>query len=276
MHEGGWPCDGEDAHLSGDSKTGEASGAATAAVVADTIRALVETGGLKAGDRIGAERELAERLGVTRWLVRRALDQLEQEELILRTHGRSGGVFVAHPKVVRDLEHLTGLPQYLQAQGLESGTTVLGTRVVAPDVRQREVLELTPEDWVFQVDRLRFADGIPLNLETVWLRADLFPGLLDRSLVGSLYELVENDYGIVRGDARETITAVGATREQAAPLKVVTGTPLLAVVRVARTADGQPFETSQEFYRADRVEIAVDAHSDTGERRLIRTPPTHG
>ncbi|MFT4009868.1 MAG: GntR family transcriptional regulator, partial [Nocardioidaceae bacterium] len=176
---------------------------------------------------------------------------------------------IAPEKVVRDLSDLVGLPQYLRAQGIEAGTTVLGTRVIMAGDELAGEMQIGPEAWIFVIERLRLANGLPFSLETVRFPAELFPGLLDQSLVGSLYELLESDYQIQRGEAIETITAVAAERAQAAALQVAIGTPLLAVRRTATLTDGRIFEYSHEVYRADHIAITVHAPGSDAARRHL-------
>ncbi len=241
-----------------------------AAAVAALIREIPDQEGLHPGDRIGAERDLAERFGVGRWIVRRALEQLESEGVVLRTtNGRSGGVFVAPAKVVRDLDEFVGLPAYVRAQGMVAGATVLGTQTVPAGDELAERMGVAPDAWLFRIDRLRSADELPLSLETAWLPAELFPGLLNESLVGSVYDLIESKYGIERGEAVETITATTAARQQASVLQVHVGTPLLVVDRVARTVEGAVFEYSRDLYRAERVAIIVHTTGKEGARHTV-------
>lgn len=237
--------------------------------VAALIRDIPDREGLRPGDRLGAERDLAERFGVGRWIVRRALEQLEAEGMVLRTtNGRSGGVFVAPAKVTRNLDEFVGLPTYVQAQGMVAGTIVLGTQTVPADDMLSEKMSVALDTWLYRIDRLRLADELPLSLETAWLPTDAFPGLLNESLVGSIYDLLESKYAMERGEAVETITATAATRQQAAALQLHVGAPLLAVDRVGRTIEGTVFEYSRDLYRAERVAILVHT---TGKERAERT-----
>lgn len=221
-----------------------------------TIRSIITERSLQPGERLGAERELSDNLGVSRWAIRKALEQLESNNEILRTHGRSGGIFVAPKKLLRT-SPVVGLPQYLRAQGVESGSTVLGTRVGRPDDEAANQLSLESDAWVFHIDRLRLADGLPLALETARFPCDLFPGLLEQPLKGSLYELLETEYNVHRGIAVETITATAASREVAGLLQVSVGAPLISITRTTCLDSGRPFEYSNELYRADRTSITV-------------------
>src|SRR3954454_25124503 len=148
------------------------------------------------GERVGAERELAERMGVSRSTIRAALADLERNGVIRRTRGRGGGIFVAERKVEPDLTTLAGLPAYLRRGGFQSDARVLSTATVEADSDAREALSLAAAALVLEVVRVRLADGEPLSLERALFPAERFPGLLDRSLGGSLYELLQAHYDL--------------------------------------------------------------------------------
>ncbi|MDX6526825.1 MAG: GntR family transcriptional regulator, partial [Gaiellales bacterium] len=95
-------------------------------------------GALLAGERLGAERDMAERYGVSRSTLRAALDALESVGAVRRVPGRSGGTFVAERKVERDLTSLASLPSYLRRQGFESGARVLSTTTAEADAETAE------------------------------------------------------------------------------------------------------------------------------------------
>lgn len=95
---------------------------ATAESVRQRIISMVERGALKPGDRLGAERDLAEHLGVSRSTLRQALASLEASGVVRRVPGRSGGIFVAPDKVDRDLSRIVGVPTLLRDQGFTAGS----------------------------------------------------------------------------------------------------------------------------------------------------------
>jgi GntR family transcriptional regulator len=104
---------------------------------------------------------------------------------------------------------------------------------------------------------VRLGDERPISLERARFPADRFPGLLDRSLSGSLYELLETGYGLRPGEAEERVEVVGATAAEARVLEVRAGAPLVAIARTAWSEDGRAFERSNDLFRADRVRIVV-------------------
>jgi len=226
-----------------------------AAALRDRLLAEIAAGKPPPGERLGAERELAARLGVSRSTLRAVLDSLEEAGVVHRVRGRSGGIFVSQRRVERDLSSLTGLPAYLRRQGFQPGARVLSTGIVAADEDTAAALALDEGELVLEVLRLRLADEQPVSLERAHFPADRFPGLLDRSLAGSIYDLLEADYGLRVGEAEERIEVVGATTADARTLEMRPGAPLISIVRSAWTAEGRPFEHSRDLFRADRVRI---------------------
>ena len=221
------------------------------------------------GERLGAERELAERLGVSRSTIRAALADLERSGVVRRGRGRGGGIFVAERKVERDLTSLAGLPAYLRRQGFQSDARVLSTATVEADGETAAALGLSERALVLEVVRVRLADGDPISLERALFPAARFPDLLDRSLGGSLYELLTTQYGLVPGEAEERIEVVAAGTAEARLLGLRRGAPLLAVARTAWDADGRAFERSHDLFRADRARIVVRARAAAAAATLV-------
>jgi GntR family transcriptional regulator len=221
------------------------------------------------GERLGAERELAERLGVSRSTIRAALADLERSGVVRRARGRAGGIFVAERKVERDLTSLAGLPAYLRRQGFQSDARVLSTATIEADAETAEALGLAAPAPVLEIVRVRLADGEPISLERALFPAERFPDLLDRALGGSLYELLETHYGLVPGEAEERIEVVGAGTAEAKLLGLRRGAPLLAVARTAWDADGRAFERSHDLFRGDRARIVVRARSSPSAPTLV-------
>jgi GntR family transcriptional regulator len=228
-----------------------------AAALRDRLLGDVTEGRVAPGERLGAERELAARLGVSRSTLRAALDALESAGAVHRVRGRSGGIFVSQRRVERDLSSLTGLPAYLRRQGFQSGARVLSTGTRVADTETATALGLNEGELVLEVIRVRLADEQPVSLERARFPAERFPGLLDRSLAGSIYDLLETEYGLRVGEAEERIEVIGAAAADARTLEVRPGAPLISISRTAWTAEGWAFEHSRDLFRADRVRIVA-------------------
>ncbi|MDQ1641921.1 MAG: GntR family transcriptional regulator [Actinomycetota bacterium] len=217
----------------------------------------ISRGQLRPGERLGAERDLARALGVSRSTVRQALAALEESGVVRRVPGRGGGTFVRQQKLERDLSHVVGVPALLRQQGMTAGSQIVSTGLEAADEDTAVALGLAPQSYVFDLVRIRLADGTPISLEHVRLPAHLFPGLLDLPLGGSLYELLQEQYGTVPGESVEHIEVVSAGEDEGSILSVEPGAALLSITRTTKGADGTAFEYSHDLFRADRTLITV-------------------
>lgn len=208
-----------------------------AAIIARIEQAIAD-GELRPGDRLPAERALAEEHGVSRMTVRQALQTLESRGLLRRAIGRNGGSFVARPKVERDLATFSGLSEQLARQGVAAGARVVS------------VGELDGE---IEIVRVRLADREPFALERSRFPSR-FRELLRGDLTGSLYELL-GDEAPVR--AVERIEPVLADEDVAAAMNVDVGIPMLLVDRVAYDDAGEIVETARDVFRGDRTRIVA-------------------
>jgi GntR family transcriptional regulator len=217
----------------------------------------IQHGLLRPGERLGAERDLATKLGVSRSTMRQALGALETAGAVRRVPGRGGGTFVRSQKVERDLSRVVGVPALLRAQGMTSGSRIINTAITETDEETASALGLGRGSYVIDVVRIRLADGLPLSLEHVRLPAERFPQLLDLPLGGSLYDLLEEHYETVPGEAEEHIEVAVASQDEASILGTDPGAPLLSITRTTKDTEGAVFEYSHDLFRADRTVISV-------------------
>jgi GntR family transcriptional regulator len=226
---------------------------------------LISSGTLRPGDRLGTERELAARLSVSRSTLRQVLAVLAESGIVRRVPGRSGGTFVAHAKVDRDLSVIVGLPEYLRRQGFVAGTQVLSATMSGADDIAANSLAVPTGSLLIDIVRIRLADGIPISLERVQLPAEIFPGLLELPLGGSIYDLLDTHYGITPDEVVEHLEVAEASPDEAALLGVHVRAPLLAITRTSATSAGVPFEFSHDLFRADRTCVTFRTRADRAE-----------
>jgi GntR family transcriptional regulator len=118
-------------------------------------------------------------------------------------------------------------------------------------------LGLSGGDQVHEIRRVRLADGKPIAVEHSLFPAGRFPGLLDFRLDGSLYELLEVNYGLRPHRARESLESVTAGVREAEALEVDVGAPLMLVERTAYARSGEPVEFARDLFRGDRTRVVV-------------------
>lgn len=240
-------------------------------VVAEDVRRrllrLLASGALRPGDRLGTEREMAARFAVSRATLRSALVPLARAGLLERRTGRGGGTFVRAATVAREAADRLGLPERLEAAGHTAATALLASVVRPATEAERDTLRLDGDARVVEVERVRYADGLPLSLDLARFPLDLVPGLLDRPLEGSLYAELAATYGLEPVTTEEEISVVHARAREARELAVPVDAPLLQVVRVAHDADGRAFELSEDLFRADRVRLVARGTTVSVTRR---------
>jgi GntR family transcriptional regulator len=225
--------------------------------IEDWLAGQIAAGALAPGDRLPTEQDLAGWFGVSRMTLRHALAELAQRGLVTRTVGRHGGTVVAAPKVEQDLTTLAGFSEQLRRHGMVAGARVLSAGLLPAGLAARSALRLAEGDEVYEVRRIRLADGRPIVLERSLFPAFRFPGMLDCRLDGSLYELLEEKYGLRPHRARECLEPVTAGVREAEALEVAEGAPLMQVERTAYARTGEPLEFARDLFRGDRTRVVV-------------------
>lgn len=225
--------------------------------IEDWLADEIAAGRLVPGDRLPSEQDLAAWLGVSRMTLRQALAELAQRGLVTTAVGRKGGTFVAEPKVDQDLTVLAGFSEQLRRHGMMAGARVLAATPVAATRSAATALGIAQGDEVYEVSRIRLAEGKPIALERSFFPAALFPGLLDCRLDGSLYELLESRFGQRPHRAREILEPVAARIREAEALGVAESAPLMLVERTAYNSAGVALEFARDLFRGDRTRLVI-------------------
>jgi GntR family transcriptional regulator len=217
---------------------------------------------LPPGAPVAPERALAERFRVSRVTVRQALQELVFEGRLQRIRGR--GTFVARPKVSHPLQ-LTGYTSEIRSSGLRPSSRLLRAATVEVDGEAAAALSLPGGHPVYELERLRLADGEPMALETLYLDAERFAGL-DRRLTdtASVYDLLRDGYGVQLGGGDAAIECVLATPEHAELLACEPRAPMLRLTQRSWDRDGRPVEFVQSVYRGDRCRFAASLSPPAG------------
>jgi DNA-binding GntR family transcriptional regulator len=218
------------------------------AQIAARLQELIESGRLPVGSRIENEVTLAERLGISRPTMRRALQDLVDRGLLMRKPGV--GTRVVVPSVRRPVE-LTSLYDDLFKSRRQPRTEVLSLEVIPASDTIASALRIPPRTAVTSVQRLRYASGEPLalmnNVIPVHVIALSRPELARRGL----YELLR-DASALPTAATEVIGARIATAQECDTLAMKRGSAVLTMTRTAWDASDGGIEYGSHIYRADR------------------------
>ncbi|HEY0639747.1 MAG TPA: GntR family transcriptional regulator [Pseudonocardiaceae bacterium] len=208
------------------------------------------------GQPLPAERELARDLGVARMTLRKVLDELVAESVLLRRQG--SGTFVAPPKVAQRLT-ATSFSEDMRSRGMRPGARTLGALTRPAGMAVGACLSIPPTAQILQVRRLRLADDSPMALEELHVPCDVVPGLTGADLVDhSFYELLERRYGLQLSGGTQTVEPTLVTAADAAELDVPPGSPAFLFERTSRVGSGRVVEFVRSIYRGDRYRIVVD------------------
>lgn len=212
---------------------------------------------MEPGQAIPPEPDLQTRFEVSRITVRRAIDELVTEGLLIRQQGR--GTFVQRLKLTHELNMITSWTEQLLAAGYASRTLHLETEEIEPPKRIASYLALGSQDQVFALRRLRLVSEEPLTLMLNYLPSRLVPGLSEKvTQRESLYETLEKDYGLIASRAIDMVETRTATDEEAKRLRIEHWAPLLCVTRVSYLEDGRPLEVGLAISRGDRYQYRVE------------------
>lgn len=236
------------------------------------IQERVLDGTLLPGDRLPPEGELAARFEVSRMTLRQALSALEEKLLIQRRRGRWGGTFVREPRVEHDLTGLPGFTEQMQRSAVRPGGVVISADLVEATAEVREALKLAEGDLAYRIVKTRSANHETVALEDTWLPPEVFPGLLDHDLTGSMYALMSGEYGHVPASAREEVEPAVADEETAVLLDVSPGALLMRIIRTTETDAGLPIEFARDLFRADRTRITMRSQISPALARGAATP----
>jgi len=212
----------------------------------------------KPGEAIPSEMELAVRFKVSQGTVRKAIDELAAENLLVRRQGK--GTFVAtHAEERVQFRFLRLTPD--DGEPTNMARHLIDCKRQRAPVEIARALHLRAADPVVRVRRLLVSNGTPIVLDDIWLPSNLFKGLTAQRLTehrGPMYGLFETEFGVRMIRAEEKIRAVAADAGSAAALGVAVGAPLLSVERLALTYGDKPVElrrglytTASHYYRND-------------------------
>jgi GntR family transcriptional regulator len=208
----------------------------------------LESGEWRPGEAIPSEADLAIRFNVSQGTVRKAIDEMAAENLLLRRQGK--GTFVASHDDPRAffrflrLVPLAGGIEQAQSVPLECWRAKAGPEVA-------RMLELNIGDPINIVRRLLKFSGKPVVVDEIYLPGNIFGTVtleLLRDYQGSLYSFFENRFGIRMIRAEERLRAVPADRASAELLNVAEGSPLLSVERVSFSYADKPVEWRRGLY----------------------------
>jgi GntR family transcriptional regulator len=230
----------------------------------DALEDLIENGRWKPDELLPSENELSRALGLSRATVQRALKYLVDRGLAYRIQGK--GTFVANKRITSSLvASLSFSAEMIGMQKSVQTKLLAKDEIPAPETISR-MLNVSVDEPVYRIQRLRYVDEIPISLQTSYLAPRLVPDLIAKNVEEkSLFALIKEWYNLEICDASETLQAVKANKYEAKLLSINEGDAVFLLERVSRIQTGETLEFVKTILRGDKSKFYVELTSKTSE-----------
>jgi GntR family transcriptional regulator, N-acetylglucosamine utilization regulator len=219
----------------------------------------LESGILQPGDKLPAEKELAESLGISQAPVKQAILELAREGYVQRSKGK--GTFVCSPKIEETINILTSFTESMQSKGIQPEMKVIDLASITPPPEVALQLRLSEHEPVIMLKRLFLLNGQPSTIITSFLSQSRFPSLLQVNFTGqSLYRVLERDYQVKLSRAENYLEVIPCTAADAVLLSIRVNSPTLIITGVSYDADQLPVEYARVLYRTDRFRFFIESY----------------
>lgn len=234
-------------------KTGAREGGPAYLRIAASLRERIRNGEFAPGQVVPPERELCGQFGVSRMTARHALTVLEREGVVVRDVTR--GTRVAEPRLEL---RLGSFSHEVERIGRQPGAELLSAEEVSVTGAVAGTLGFEGAGEAVTLRRLRRSDDEIVALETTYYRADMVPGFLEQDLSGSLWDVLDEAYGIklARSEARLEVLPMELSTAKA--LQAREGSECIRLARKTFDHSGVCIEYAEDIYRADRVSLVIE------------------
>ncbi len=223
----------------------------------EQIKQNILDGEYEEGDLIPSEREFSTKYDLSSTTIRRALNDLVQENFLVRKAGK--GTFVRRKKVTRDLRKVLGFTKNMTEMGLTPTTRVITKKIVSANQYARKRLGIKKGTNVVRLERLRLADDVPMMLETRYIRTDLCPKIEQQELASSLWRVFEEKYGLKPNRHSQGMTIATVSGHAASLLTLNDNSLVFLIKGVTYVQQGEPIECEESLYRSDKYELTFEA-----------------
>ncbi|AZL62687.1 MULTISPECIES: GntR family transcriptional regulator [Enterobacter] len=225
--------------------------------IAEALREKINEGELKPGDALPTESSLQEAFNVSRVTVRQALKLLTEEQIVESIQG--SGTYVKEERVNYDIYQLTGFYEKLADRNVDTHSEVSIFEVLKADAKLAEKLNLSHDDKVWHVKRVRFIKQKPVNLEETWMPLAMFPDLTWEVMENSKYHYVEQIKKLVIDRSEQELVPIMPSEEAIAALSLDPAKPILEKVSRGFLKDGRVFEYSRNVFNTDDYKFTLVA-----------------
>lgn len=222
-------------------------------VIENDIKEKINNGGLKEGDLIPSENELKETYNVSRMTVRQALNNLVNEGLLYRHQGK--GTFVSTVKIEKSIQGIRSFTEEMEATNRKVSSKIVSFKEINATKKIAEKLFLKEGEIVYNIERIRYGNEIPVLYEILHIPKNIFPSITKEVFEGSFYEYLENELNLKISHCKQSIEARRPSKELTKTLEITGNEPILYIERDTFLSNGRPFELVKSFYRSDQYKF---------------------
>lgn len=217
------------------------------------MREWITNGKWKDGEKIPSERKLAEEFNVSRMTARQAVNTLVTDGVLERRIG--SGTFVSPEKVREKMSGVSSFTETVERSGKKPSSQLISYYTKTASNSEAEKLKINSKDKVIVLERIRFADGVPICFEEATIPESIAKGLSKTSISQHLYKTLEQQKNLQVGYSEQTISAGWASESVAEMLDINRGDSILMLRQVTYSKENKPFEYVRSKYVGERYEF---------------------
>lgn len=224
--------------------------------IADDIRSAIMSGKYNINEQLPLEKEMCSKYGVSRITIKKAVDELVNQGLVIKRRGSGTFVKGVDESSVQELSMAKQFSGFSESnKGKRVFSKVIKFEVINPTKEIAVKLQITTEDFVYHIIRARYSDDEPIVVEYTYMPINLIPGIKNDILMNSIYSYIEKGLNLKIKSAHRIIRAILPNEIEQEYLKIDKNFPVLEVEQVGFLDNGQPFEYSYSHHRSDKAEF---------------------
>lgn len=219
----------------------------------------IQDGKYKPGDQVPTEVQLSEMYDVSRITVRRTIEELCAQGVLVKRQGK--GTFVEAPRIYRKIEKDNNLSfsDACRANGRRPTSHIISCLITEPEEWQNEFLKLTKDRRLYHIQRVLSADDLPIIYEHIYIPVDRVPDLqVDKLENGSFFRLLSEEYHLKESETgRSTVEVRLVPQEVAKELRMNPGEPVMILTSYMNDEEEKPLFISYEIIAGSRYRISI-------------------
>ncbi|MDR0300254.1 MAG: GntR family transcriptional regulator [Streptococcaceae bacterium] len=221
----------------------------------DSIKGAIENKTYKVGSRLPSERQLSESFNVTRTTLRQAITALCEEGILERRAG--SGTYVVAERVRERMRGTTSFTEIISSQNKQPSSKIVSYARVLANKVEREKLHLPAGSEIVKMERIRYADNIPICFEVACIPSSIISNFKKEDITHHFFATLESSGHIIKR-SEQTIAAKNASQEIADYLNIKSASAILAVSQISFFNDDQAFEYVLSYYAGERFEFFLE------------------